>query len=112
MAIVTYTVPTSASRTVADYRQSTIIDGREYLLRFYWNQRIGAWHLDVSDQDGDPIVHGLRLVLGADLFRNVVDSRLPPGHLFLLDRSGTGLMPDINELGERVLLIYITDDDG
>lgn len=101
-----YRIPTATSNKISDYVQSSVIDGREYILRFYWNQRQGTWFLDFFDQDNDPIVQGLALVLGADLLKYVKDSRKPPGKMFLVDLTGQHLQPHINELGSRVVLFY------
>ena len=90
--------------------QITVIAGREYTLGFRWNARAMAWYLDIGDQDGLPIVSGVRLVCGIPLAREVVgDSRMWPGTLMCVSTTQDGTDPGISDLGTRVVLIY---DDG
>lgn len=105
--MATFRIPTIFGRRIVDYTQSTIIDGREYLLRFFWNQRNGTWYMDLRDQDESPIVTGLPLVLGASLVKYVTDSRLFNGALIAIDLTGLHAQPNIDELGDRVRLYFI-----
>ena len=90
------------------WEQITEIDGREYLLRFLWNDRASAWYLDINDQDGNPIVNGVRLVCGViPLAREVVgDSRMWSGDLYCYPTTQDDSDPGIGDLGNRVLLVY------
>jgi hypothetical protein len=97
-------IPTLAG--VARYSQRTILDGREYVLSFAWNSRVGKWSLSVADAKGVPIVQGIRIVCGLPLLRLLTDQRSPPGDLIALDRTGEG-DPGFNDLGTRVVLQYI-----
>jgi hypothetical protein len=106
-------IPTST--TLPDYRQTTSLEGRDYVLRFRWNTREARWYLDVADQDETPIVSGLKLVAEAPLLRLVRrDDRRPPGELWVRDReartSAAGKLvardPGLDELGGRCALLY------
>lgn len=103
-------VPTS--RDLSSYTQRTQLDGRDYVLRFQFNQRIGRWSMDVSDQDEVPIAHGLMLLTGVQLGRGITDERFPPGVLMVIDyvaeTTQVSRDPGLRELGDRFLLNYFT----
>lgn len=106
-------IPTS--RELSSYTQRTQIDGRDYLLRFQFNQRIGRWSMDVFDQDEDPIAHGLALRTGAQIGRGIRDTRFPPGALMVIDQVALTAQesrdPGLFELGDRFLLTYFTAEE-
>jgi hypothetical protein len=101
-------IPTLAG--VPRYSQRTVLDGREYVLSFAWNDRAGAWSLSVADALGVPIVDGVRINVGLPLFRLVTDPRCFPGDVIAVDREGLG-DPSLNDLGTRVLLFYLEASD-
>lgn len=82
------------------------IDLTLYTLSFTYNARIGKWFLSIGDQDGNPILQGVKLIVGWSLLRQHKDDRLPKGTLFCLDTSDQNLDPGLTELGSRVLLTY------
>jgi hypothetical protein len=113
-------VPTSTELT--DYRQTTTLDGRDYVFRFLWNQREGTWFFSLFDEEDDPIVQSVKVTVQLPLLRLVTDPRKPPGILLALDTQAvetdfstlvktTARDPGIAELGERVLLLYFTADE-
>lgn len=111
------TIPTAT--TLADYEQTTTLDGRDYLLRFTFNEREGFWYMSMSDQDSSPIVTGLKVAVDFPLLKRVTDARRPPGTLMAKDLATVdvdidagekllALDPGLEELGARVLLVYFT----
>lgn len=103
-------LPTSTDPSVPDYRQTTALAGRDYHFRFHWNQRQGRWHMDIADERENWLARGLPLVLGARLLAGLVDARLPPGDLLVVDFRGLGRLPDIDQLGGEIALVYIEDE--
>lgn len=100
-------IDTSTSATESEWDQISEIDGREYVLRIYWNARAQGWYLDASDQDGVPILYGLRLIVGVKLGRQLVgDSRIWPGTMACVATTQDDSDPGQFDLGTRVLLIY------
>lgn len=85
-----------------------VLDGTTYTLQFRWNVRCSAWFMDVLDETADNVlVGGLQLVVDFPL--GVYQTgRNPPGVFMLIDASGLGLDPGINDLGQRVRLLYFT----
>jgi hypothetical protein len=96
-----------APNGAADFVQRTTLDGREYVLRFRWSQRAGAWTFDLADADGAPIRCGLGLRASYRLLRGVIDARRPPGELFLIDATGALADPGFDDLGTRHELYYV-----
>jgi hypothetical protein len=88
------------------------LDGVTYTLEFRWNDRLGAWFMNVLDAEGvEAHMVGVRVV--ADYFfpRHLVD-RSPPGLFLALDTGaamGFGEDPGFDDLGSRVQLWYIPE---
>lgn len=92
-------VPTSPG--VPYYSQTTKLDGRDYLLRFAFNEREAAWRLSILEPDETPLLLGLKLVANWPLLRHYHhDPRLPPGELMVVDLTGEATVPGLDELGE------------
>lgn len=76
-----------------------------------WNGRDETWWMNLYTEQGDAIVVGTPLVPDWDLLGRYRDSRLPAGHFFAVDTSGAGLPPGRNDLGDRVQLVFFTDEE-
>lgn len=71
--------------------QTTVLSGVTYVLRFDWIERASFWRLGLYSLDGDPIVLGISLVAGADLFSPYrSDPRVPPGGLWVMAKADPG----------------------
>lgn len=92
----------------SSWRQRTSLDGRDYILRFEWFQRDGAWRFSIADQNDSPIAVGIKIVTDWPLLFGVVDARRPAGQLMIIDERGEGLDPSFSELGSRFTLVYFT----
>lgn len=99
-------IPLRGSSSAPTVRQRVTLDGAPYLLELQWNARAPGWFLNLFDAEGSPIALGIALVVNARLGRRIADPRAPGGWFFLLDRSGAGRDPAIDELGSRVELTY------
>lgn len=98
-------IPTRTDGT-RDYQLATELDGTTYTLRLRWNEREGAWFMDVGDDAGNPIRTSIKVVVGWPLTARFADSALPPGQLYAIDTSGADAEPGLQELGARVVLAY------
>ena len=49
---------------IPHYTQQTELDGKTYTLEFEYIEREGFWMLHIGDQDGNPLVCGIKLVDG------------------------------------------------
>jgi hypothetical protein len=91
-------IPTSA---VPYYSQRVKLDGRDYLLRFAYNEREARWYLSLYDDEELPLVLGLKLMTNWELLQHYhADPRVPPGELWVMCLSGDESPPTLSELGE------------
>lgn len=91
--------------------ETVSIGDTTYRLAFSWNEREGFWYMDISTDDDDPILLGLKLVANWELMRRFADERLPDGQILVLDQSGRDEDPGRNDLGDRVILVFATNDE-
>lgn len=85
------------------YQQKTRLDGRDYILHFAYNEREDRWYLSLHDEEDIAILRGLKLVANWPLLRHYrFDTRVPPGELMVIDLTGDGAPPGLNELGESL----------
>lgn len=107
-------IQTASSRTDAYTSQRTRLDGRDYLLRFRYNERENRWYLSIYDEEEEPILLGLKIVANWRLLKPYkYDPNVPPGELIAVDMTGNGSPPGLDELGEgrRCELLYLTREE-
>lgn len=91
-----------------DTEQVYSLDGANYVFRFRYNERAGAWFLDVATEDGTTLVTGRKVVVSwiiAGL--RETSASMMPGHVFALDTSATDTDPTLDDLGTRVAIYYL-----
>lgn len=88
------------------YQFSTTLDGVNYNFNVRWNTRDGAWYFDLSDDQENLIIAGVKIVLGVALARRSTDPRMPPGVFFAGDVTNSGTDAGIDDLGARVQVYY------
>lgn len=104
------TIPTLTDGATTVYDQRVRLDGTDYLFDFRWNQRRAVWVFSITGLDGARILTGQTIVCGVPLLGRAVGG--PPGRLLALAVSPTDFeAPGLTELGGRVSLIYLTEDD-
>lgn len=87
------------------------LEERTYTFEFRWSVREERWYLDILTEERDPIYMGIAIVINWRLAsRCAADERLP-GALYALDTSGAQLDPGLEDLGERVKLIYFESSE-
>jgi hypothetical protein len=88
----------------------TRLDGRDFNLRFLWNQRVDRWSLDINDAEGAPLAVGIRIVSNLSLLDYYQwNPALPPGQLIAHDLSRNNAPPPgfyEMAVGRRVELTY------
>lgn len=89
------------------YRFRSRLDGSVYGLRLVYVSRSKRWHVDVSNEDGEPIIEGLRVVTGISLLEPWRGAPgFPPGQLFAVDPSGRSRDPGRFDLRADIRLVY------
>jgi len=93
-------------RGAARFEFEIDLEGESFFFRFEWNDRAGSWFFDVLTVDQEPLVSGVKVVLGIPLLNRYRDPRLPLGMLEAIDTSDSGAEAAFADLGDRVLLLY------
>ena len=100
--------------STAHSQQSTTLSGTSYVIQYNWVQRLQRWHFDMLQTNGDPIVRGVKLVVGPDLLaRFRADPRIPPGGLFVVNSIQLHANEDPgwgSFEGETHALYYVTSE--
>ncbi len=101
-----------------NYQQRTKLEGKDYLLDFFYNARDCHWYLSILDQDENPIAYSIKVVANWGLLRYVPGSKKPPGEIVALDLASLDEVspqpardPSIGELGTRVILVYFSAEE-
>ena len=81
------------------------LEGELYNFRITYNERLGAWSLDLSDVDAVALASGILLVVGADLLNAY---NLNIGGLFMVEIGTTGGDAGADNLGDVYKLIHLT----
>lgn len=82
------------------------LEGRTYTFELRWSVREERWYMDVLSEERELIYGDIALVLNFRLGFRCVDERWPPGALYAVDTSGAQLDARVDDLGERVKLVY------
>lgn len=97
---------------IAAYRVATALGDVGYVFDLRWNHRDECWYLDAYAEDGvTAIFHGVKVVLGAHLGRIHRHPLVADGALVAFDTSGQFRDATFDDLGSRVLLVYIPADE-
>ena len=97
--MATLRIPTTPD--VAYSQQKTRLDGRDYILRFAYNERTERWYLSILDDQEEPLVMGIKLVANWPLLRSYQwDERVPPGELMVMSLTTDETPPTFEDLGE------------
>ncbi len=95
-----------------DYEIRTTLEGGIWIFRFRWNERAASWMLDLSDADGVPLAHGIRITVDVSLLEQYKHLAIPPGRFFAFDTTLRQVDPTVDDFGTRVLLLYNDSTEG
>lgn len=90
----------------------TNLDGERYGFEFKWNEREERWYMSVLDSSGTDLLSGRKVVVGLSLIGRFSSSALPPGRIMAVDTQGTDTAPGLNDLGQRVQVLYFDESEG
>lgn len=88
------------------FSETVTLTGTEYVLDFQYNQREDRWYLSLYDTNGNAIYLGRKIVPSVPLFRKCASGSKPLGDLIAQTLTANDAPPNIDELGERVQLVY------
>ena len=93
--------------SIAFYRIGVTIEDVHYVMDFQWNSTESAWYFDMYDLDENPIIVGVKVVLGAFLGRTANALPFKDGILVAVDTTRKGKEAGFDDLGTRVELRYL-----
>lgn len=91
--------------------QEVVIDNKLLRLDVHWNTRGEFWSLDIYDDQAEPIVLGIKLVLGTGLLDRYTSPKLPRGELMLVDTTDTLAKVGYDDLGTSALLVFMSAEE-
>lgn len=87
-------------------------DASLYTLDFNWNGRAGVWVFGIQDADGNDLLRGRALRLGALLLSGCGRAGgLPEGDFLLVDLTGEHQEAGLTSLGVTHQLLYFTHSE-
>ena len=98
----TYVVPLAATPQTL----SIALAGTTYNLRVSWNWVGQSWVIDLADVNENPIVDGIPLVTGADLFAQYGYLNLG-GQLVVQTTNDVAAVPTFKDLGTQSNLYFV-----
>jgi len=91
-------IPTSPG--VPFYKSRVKLEGKDYGLRWTWNQRQERWFLDMSDGEGTLLFAGVKILTNRLLLKGRHwNPNVPPGELIAADLTGDGSPPGLDDFG-------------
>jgi len=93
------------------YEQDVTLDGVAFKLRLMWCERERRWYLDIETGDGTAVATAIKVVASRPLTERLTSPLRPAGELWCWERTGSGLDPDLRDLGSRCALLYVDEED-
>lgn len=95
--------------SIAFQEFDTVLETTPFTIKVRWNTRDAAWYFDLLDANQDPIVSGIKIMLGTALGARTTDPRMPG--VFVAADLGAGNNNDerdatFDDLGTRVVVYY------
>jgi hypothetical protein len=104
-------IPTLIDGTQS-YTEQVELDGVTFRFVFNWNVREGRWYFDLNDIADNPVVSGRAVTLNTPLLGYLRRSTsYPAGDLIVIDTSNSNTDASLTDLGDRVIMLYITGAD-
>lgn len=92
--------------SIRPFTEQVDLDGKNYNLRFRFNQRDGKWRVTILFES-NILVRGIVLVESSDILSQSKHlENLPAGILSIRDLDNLGRDPDGTTFGDRVILLY------
>lgn len=101
----TWTLDTASSDP--HFTTDVQLENQTYRLEFRWNVRDSSWYMGILASDDSHLAAPKRIASGRPLFWRSQDPALPPGLFFPVDSTGGDVDPALQDLGSRVVLLYV-----
>lgn len=93
--------------TESSIKLKTKLSDEEFVLHVFWNGRMARWMLNFFTANEEPILMGLPLNMGVNLFGRFKDDRIPPGVMLFFDVTRKTAEAGRNDLGVTHKLVYL-----
>jgi hypothetical protein len=90
----------------ASFKIRTDLEDDTYILDFYYNSRLGRWHVSISDADENPVLMGVPLNINYNILQRFRMTALPPGLMMLFDSTDAFNEADDETFADTALLLY------
>lgn len=97
------------------FSQETSLEGVNYRLTFQYSQREDVYYLSIGDPAATAdVVSAMKVFCNKGLIRrwSGVGTPWPPGELVAISKTQDQSPARLNDLGDRVSLLYISSDDS
>lgn len=96
----------------ARFEQTMNLNGKTWKIYLHWNGIENCWFMDLFYRNeliiaGVKLVVGIRLTLGFDLEEDLKGDFI----MYDSERRNDGIEPDLETLGDRFFLIFLTEDE-
>jgi hypothetical protein len=93
------------------YSYTVTLDNKTLIFTYRYNGRGGYWTLDLADESNEPILTGLKIVLGVNLIEKFIDDRLPSGGILAVDVTDRLARIGERDLFERIEMVFVSQDE-
>ena len=90
------------------FSENMLLENEEYVFSGHFNQRSPDWYLTI-EKNGEIILRESKIIAGYNLLDSAISAEKLPGFLYLYDvdlQTSLGKDPGINDLGDRIILVY------
>ena len=88
------------------------LDGAVYKLRMLWNPFGGYWTLSIRQEDGRPLLSGIKVVPNYPLLRQYHRPDVPPGEVMAITQDDSlAAIGRADFASGKVVLVYVTEDE-
>jgi len=99
-------LPLSGGGENPNFDSTFTLDGKDYNIKFRYNDRADFWSMSIYDSSDVAIREGIRVVSNFPLTRKIADPARATGLMFAFDPRSSASAPSIEELGTTVTLHY------
>ena len=94
----------------------TTLAGETFGFLIAWNDRLGAWVMDLRDDEGETILACVRLVVNYPLLRGYANTNLPNGELYVVGSDLAGTQEPRRDAwredGQNLKLLFVESENA
>ena len=94
----------------------TTLAGEAFGFLITWNDRMGAWVMDLRNSEGETLLAGIRLIVNYPILRAYAGNDLPQGELYVVGSDPKGSEEPRRdawrESGQNLKLLFVEADNA